>query len=714
MTLAAMTSISRALSIAVCIVCLVSVTSAQKSKKSTSSTKTSPPAASVVIATVGDERIYLADVERAYQKNLSRRDTKLTSVARDTALEFLRLYTNYRLKVQDARDRGLERDSAVKVDLANNRRLLSETFFYDKAIADQRVDQLARRRLKEMQIGIILCAMPDPVTKQWDTIGSRRKAERIIAQLAAGADFEKLARDSSDDKETASSGGMLPWISGGSIIKAVEDESYSLKAGQVSPQPVSSRFGFFIVKVFREEPRDMVKFRHILLTAKDDRDSIATDLFTDTVLAILRMKPAQQALALRAQGIEPSGDAFSDLAKVYSDDKTSAAKGGYLGSAYSRSGGMDVNGSRLVPAFEAGIYSLKDGEISGKVKTLYGTHIMVRDSTKKPDQIVERDAAKRTYRRLYFEEDKRIVLDSVKRVYGYQWVDKQLMNFMSTIDTTKNTQDTSWYKSVTAVISNEVIHEMPRGPITIGQFTDSLRLRLDMRGYTLNRAGLERAMNKITDPLALEQATMSLEKQYPDFASLMQEFNDGILLFKVEEKEVWSKLRFDTTDARIFYDSTRTRWMSEQKYDLTEIYVLSDSMAKALDIRIRNGENIADLASQFSQREGGRDKRGALSAGSPKTSKLAQKITPTTQIGAVIGPFSIDAGWSIIRLDGIVPPQQKSFDNALTDLAPAYQDALQKRLTEQWLSSVRVLHPVVYENAVIDRIWGKASSGKRK
>ncbi len=339
---------------------------------------------------------------------------------------------------------------------------------------------------------------------------------------------------------------------------------------------------------------------------------------------------------------------------------------------------------------------------------------MVRDSTKKPDQIIERDAAKRTYRRLYFEEDKRLVLDSVKRASGYQWVDKSLVTFMNAIDTTKNTQDTSWYKSVTAYISNEVIYEMPRGTLTIGQFTDSLRLRIDMRGYTLNRAGLERAMNKITDPLALEQATASLEKQYPDFASLMQEFNDGILLFKVEEKEVWSKLRFDTTDARVFYDSTRTRWMSEQKYDLTELYVLSDSIAKAMDTRIKNGENIADLAAQFSQREGGRDKRGYLTSVSPKTSKLAQKITPTTKIGTVIGPFSMDAGWSIIRLEGIVPPQQKSFDNALTDLAPAYQDALQRRLTEQWLSSVRVLHPVVYDNEVIDKIWGKASTGKRK
>ncbi|MCX6141193.1 MAG: peptidylprolyl isomerase [Candidatus Kapabacteria bacterium] len=712
MTISAMAIHSRVISIALGILCLASIASAQKGKKQ--SAPSSMSTAPIIVATVGTEKIDLADVERAFQKNLSRRDTKLSAIPRDTALEFLRLYTNYRLKVQDAKDRGLESDSAVKVDLANNRRLLSETFFYDKAIADQRVDQLSRRRLKELHIGIILCAIADPVSKQWDTAGSRRKAERLITQLNAGSDFVKLARDSSDDKETAANGGMLPWISGGSIIKSVEDEAYALKAGQVSPAPVGSRFGYFIVKVFNEEPRDMVKFRHILLTPKDDRDSISTDLFADTLIAILKLKPAPQAMALRARKIEPSGDAFSDLAKAYSDDKTSASKGGYLGSAYSRSGGMDANGSRLAPGFEEAIYKLKDGEISGRVKTLYGTHIMIRDSTKKPDAFVERDAAKRTYRRLYFEEDKRLVLDSIKKVYGYRWVDQALMAFMGAIDTTKNTQDTTWSRAVTPFLADRTIYEMPRGPIAIGQFTDSLRLRIDMRGYTLNRAGLERAINKIADPLVLAQATAGLEKQYPDFAALMQEFNDGILLFKVEEKEVWSKLRFDTSDARVFYDSTKARWMSEQKYNLTEIYVLSDSAANAIDARIKKGEDISSLAAQYSQREGARDKKGFTSAVSPKTSKLAQKVIPTTKIGTVIGPFAMDAGWSIIRLEGIVPPQQKSFEAALTDLAPAYQDALQKRLTEQWLSVVRVRHPVTYDQIMIDKIWGKATSGKSK
>ena len=80
---------------------------------------------------------------------------------------------------------------------------------------------------EELKIGIILSAIPDHVNRQWDTTGSRLKAERFIAALNSGADFEKLARDSSDDKETSKDGGMLPWISGGTIIKAVEDEESS-------------------------------------------------------------------------------------------------------------------------------------------------------------------------------------------------------------------------------------------------------------------------------------------------------------------------------------------------------------------------------------------------------------------------------------------------------------------------------------------------------
>ena len=564
---------------------------------------------------------------------------------------------------------------------------------------------------------MILCAVSDPATRGWDTLASRQKAERIIAQIKSGAEFDKVARDSSDDKETAANGGRLPWISGGTIIKAVEDAAYSLPVGQVVSAPIYSRFGYFIVKLFRSAPRESVKFRHILLQPKDTRDSSATQLFADSLISILKSPAAAQNAALAARGLQPSGDVFSDLAKAYSDDKTSAAKGGYLGAPYTRSGGMENNNSRLVPDFERAIFDLKDGQISGKVNTLFGTHIIIRDSTKRPDQYVERDAAKRSYRRLYYEEDKRLVLDSVKKANGYGWNIVNLAKLLISIDTNRNTQDTLWHRSIMDDLLPQPLYNLSKTSYSVQQFVDTLRKRSDLRGFTLNRAGFERAINKMTDPIALDEATANLERDYQDFASLMREFNDGILLFKVEEKEVWSKLKFDTVDARAYYDTTKSRWMTETKYDISEIFVLNDSLLSVIQGRLAKGENFSALAQEYTQREGMRDKKGLTSAMSPKTSKVAQQITAATKVGDVIGPVKIDAGWSLIKLEGIVAPQQKTFESAISEIAPAYQDALQKRLTENWLSGVRQRHPVVYNSKVIDAIWpaaAPAKAGKKK
>lgn len=690
------------------LVVVSSPMSAQK-KKPAKTSKITPAAQSynnAVMATVGTENILYADVERAFQKNMNRRETKLSAVPRDTALEFLRLYTNYRLKVMSARERNVQNDTAVKADIANNRKLLSETFYFDKAVADARVAELTRRRTKELQVSIILCAIVPPGQKSWDSARSYNKALNLIRMLENGANFSQLARDSSDDKETGGSGGQLPWISGGSIIKIVEDEAYAVPAGSFSRKPVPSRFGYFIVNVERSEPRKVVKFRHILLSPKTDRDTVATERLADSLIQILRLPVAQQGAALRARGVDPGDDVFHAMAMAYSDDKASAPKGGYLGSPYSRSGGMEPNSTHLLPAFENAVFALRDGEMSGKVRTIHGIHIIRLDSTKYPDEIMERDNARRTYRRQYFEEDKRIVLDSLKTVYGYAWNRDVYSRLRMVVDSTKNAQDTTWYGKIPADLKGQTLYTSPKMTLSVGQFADSMRYRLDMRGFTLNAAGYERAINKIVDPLLLEQATINLEATQPDFKALIQEFTDGILMFKVEEQEVWSKLRFDTVDARAFYDTTRSRWMTDQKYLMTEVYVTDANRAQEIATAAKSGKDLAEIATAETQREGMREKRGSLGALNAKSSKYAQiardaKTTP----GGIIGPFPHDKGFVVLRLDATEAPRPKTFEESLTELAPAYQDALQKRLTETWLSDVRLRNTVVVNQKTINEIY---------
>lgn len=680
---------------------LVSPLQSQQSKKTVNYGKS-------ILATVGTEDVLYSDVERAFQKNLTRRNTPFSSIPRDSALDFLHLYTNYRLKVASAIERGVGNEEGVKNDIANNRRLLSETWYLDKSFVNARVEELARRRMEEVRISIILCAVVDSGFSKWDSTRSLGKANRLIAALTSGADFGKLARDSSDDRETGKNSGDLPWISGGSIIKSVEDAAYSIPVGSFSAKPIASPFGYFIVKVNDRAPREVVKFRHILLQTKQDRDSAASERFADSLLTILQAKPAQQKQLLAARGIADTGDVFEALAKKYSNDEASGPKGGYLGAPYSRSGGLESNNARLIPAFESAVFALKDGQTSGKVRTIYGIHIIKRDSTRVPNAAEEYDNAKKTYKRLYFEEDKRAHYDTLRKAMGYAWNMPVYDQLMNTIDTTKNTSDTSWLKAIPESLNSQPLYRYPKHAITVNDFTDSLRLRKEFHGYTLNRAGMERAMNKIVDPILLEQVTKDMDKTDAEFAALMREFNDGILLFKVEEQEVWSKLRFDTVDAQRFFDTTRSRWMTDQRYVISEIFMLTDSAANAIQKQLQQGASFSVLAREFTQRQGMREKAGQYGPLSPKTSALARYAEEhNMKAGTISAPFTVDRGTAIIRIESIEPPREKTFSEAMPELAPAYQDQLQKRLTETWLGDVRKRFPVTVNTKVVDSIWGK-------
>jgi foldase protein PrsA len=87
--------------------------------------------------------------------------------------------------------------------------------------------------------------------------------------------------------------------------------------------------------------------RHILVTSKSLADQIETKL--------------------------KNGESFAKLAKKYSKDTGSAQQGGKLCVAHGSSSGSC---SQTVPPFDKASFSLKNGETSAPVKSVYGWHII--------------------------------------------------------------------------------------------------------------------------------------------------------------------------------------------------------------------------------------------------------------------------------------------------------------------------------------------------
>lgn len=85
-------------------------------------------------------------------------------------------------------------------------------------------------------------------------LDTSQEAERILAQLQAGADFAALASAYSQDSSTRESGGDLGFFPRGILLAhEVEEAAFALQPGQFSGVVISS-LGYHIVQVIERDP----------------------------------------------------------------------------------------------------------------------------------------------------------------------------------------------------------------------------------------------------------------------------------------------------------------------------------------------------------------------------------------------------------------------------------------------------------------------------
>lgn len=130
---------------------------------------------------------------------------------------------------------------------------------------------------------------------------ARSKAEKILADLHAGADFEQLAREHSQDTGTAPKGGDLGFFSKGKMVPAFEQAAFGLKkTGELSPV-VQTPFGFHIIRLEGRKPATVKPF-----------DEVKDQLRAETIAKLkndARKKEVERVRAL-AQGDAAALEAF--------------------------------------------------------------------------------------------------------------------------------------------------------------------------------------------------------------------------------------------------------------------------------------------------------------------------------------------------------------------------------------------------------------------
>ena len=643
----------------------------------------------LVLLNVGNEEITYEQLERAYQKNVNKNKPHLYLLEKDSLLDFINLYSNFRLKVLDAKRKGLDKDSAIIAESIQNRKILSENYLYAKKLIEPNVEKMLERRKWEYKFAIVFATYPQAPIR--DTTKAYEKITQAMNEIKNGADFDFVAAKYNDDENLARNAGKVDqWITSGKIHRELEDAIYSTPVGEVYPNIISTPFGYFIVKVLDKQPRKWVLGGHILLKNE-----------VDTNLGLVNKQEKAQKILDRIN----KGEKFEDLVLTESDDTYTASNKGKFEEYYSRSTGFEKNKGLLDPKFVDALFALKKGEISKPVMTDFGIHIIKYFDDKELDLTAEKDDLYKIYRRQYMEEDKQAYLEKLMIELNFELKNDVFNEMMAFLDTNKSNINKNWSENIPDDLQKKTLYSIANKNVTVANFIEEMNKNNVLRGYATNKDGIISAIKKLCEPICIEYATQDLENQYPDFKIMLNEFNDGILLFKAETVEVWDKLKFDSTRARKYFDTTKIKYYTDPMYDITEIYVLSDSLAQEIYKSAINGANFEELAEQYTQRSGFREKSGKMGLVSGKTNKYGKLLYERNITDPIIvQPIQVDNGYSIMKVNKYEPPRLKTFEEAIPDFASKLQEQYQKELLNKWLNNIKKTFPVKINQKNVDQV----------
>lgn len=274
-----------------------------------------------VIMTINGTDVLRSEFEYSYNKN-----NTADVIDRKTVQEYVGMFINYKLKVEAAKEAGLDTMVSFQKEFANYRdQQIKPALVTDQDLEAEarKIYEQTRRRIDNnggmVQVAHILIAMRQRATPEEER-AAKARVDSIYQALRNGADFGSLAKRLSQDPTTAQKGGDLPYIVKGQTLKEFEDQAWRLQDGELS-QPFLSPAGWHIV--LKKSHRNFFSYadqRDRIMKYLDQqriRDRIATAKL-DTLAKQLNSTPAQ-TLANKQAEMEARDSSLKYLIKEYHD-----------------------------------------------------------------------------------------------------------------------------------------------------------------------------------------------------------------------------------------------------------------------------------------------------------------------------------------------------------------------------------------------------------
>jgi peptidyl-prolyl cis-trans isomerase SurA len=536
------------------------------------------------LMTINDEKISINEFENIFYKN--NEDIEITKEYLD---EYIDLFINFKLKVKESKELGYDTLSSFVKELDGYKKQLSKPYLRDNNFNENLFNEALERIQFDINASHILIKIENN-----DAKSALNEALSIRNQIISKEiSFADAAVKYSDDEYVLDSKGNLGYFTAFMMLYDFESVAYNTSIGEVSV-PVKTQYGYHLILV--NDKRKAVgerKVAHIMFkTGKGANSKKINESY----------KKASETYDLLTKG-----DKFVEVAERFSEDRSTAVKGGVLPS---------FGVGKMVREFEEATFSLKlPGDFSKPFQTPYGWHIvmLLEDNPVKLDDDLFLSVKQKIEKDSRSKLSNEFMITKLKDLYNIK-IYKENFNFLRKI-AVKEVSKSAW--------DNELLIDGDKKIFKIESKSYSLK---ELSDFIINN----QKKNNDFDQLYIEFLNLSLlsyeesqlENKYPEFKNLLKEYKEGILLFDITNNNVWKKAVEDSAGLSNYFNENLSDYKWNERLDVSiftclnynvsykvrnQLYKLKRGLIKDIDVlnKINSSSplNVQLVSGQFSKNE---------------------------------------------------------------------------------------------------------------
>ncbi|MAH20037.1 MAG: peptidylprolyl isomerase [Flavobacteriaceae bacterium] len=607
------------------------------------------------LMTIADETISVKEFLRVYNKNID----LVQDESQKNIDYYLNLYTNYKLKLKEARTLGFDQKESYKKEFESYKNQLSKAYTSDKEVTETLVKEAYNRTANEVKAQHILVR----IQPGQDTLAAYEKIQALRPRMVK-EDFKSLRTALHDGKSIFVED--LGYFSAFKMVYDFENAAFNTPLGQTS-KPFRTQFGYHVVKVLNKRPsKGKVQVAHIMI-ANTQNDS--------TLVPQNRIKEIYRSIQ--------EGDSFESLAKQFSDDKSSAAKGGVMNPF--KSG--DIRSEIFVNT----AFGLKDiGAISEPIQTQFGWHILklISKTPVEPYEKIKVDLEQKVKRDSRSKIIRQKMLEKLKQQYKISQPSLESVAALIEI----NDADDTWM--VEASIEPQVFLKIESQEFLYKDFVDLLNK--NKRSFNVS-TGKSKFISK-QYALFLENNLFQYKKnnlinENEDYANVLKEYEEGLLLFDIMENKIWKGAQLDSIGLKSYYNENTSKFKSNSK--ITATIARSNKKKKLKAVKKLWSQGLS--TETISQKLNKRDQTLIFSSGD---FEIDNPLIPKNMVfnKGISEIFSLDDNYVLLNISNIETPQILSFEDAKGAVISNYQNVLEF----EWLETLRNKYPIVINEEILN------------